>query len=45
MVEVHTSKAVKRLPNGTKTPLAGEYRPEFDDSPELDAKQQTTIKD
>ena len=30
----------KRLPNGTKTPLTGDYRPKIDASQELDAKQQ-----
>ena len=39
--EIATEKyGFKRLPNGTKTPLTGDYRPEIDSSQELDAKQQ-----
>ena len=39
--EIATEKCgFKRLPNGIKTPLTGDYRPEIDSSQELDAKQQ-----
>ena len=43
--EIVTEKyRLKRLPNGTKTLLAGEYRPEIDASPELDAKQKNSYQ-
>ena len=39
--EIATEKyGFKRLPNGTKTPLTGDYKPKIDASQELDAEQQ-----